>query len=115
MMCSCCGQPIPENATVIISLDNNTLVVRGQCVKLAPRQAEILFLLVKRMPNIVPYSILIEQVWSSSETESTSNTLKVHISNIRRKVRPLGLNIERAWGHGLRLVDCTTPIKQVAA
>jgi DNA-binding response OmpR family regulator len=115
MMCSCCGQPIPENATVHVSLDYNTITVRGQCVQITRRQADILAVLVKRMPMIVSYSILIEQVWSSSETESTANTLKVHISKIRRKLLPLGLKVERVWGRGFRLVDCATPITQVAA
>lgn len=114
MMCPCCGQSIPANSTVIVSLDNNTVTVRGQCVKLCPREAEIVYLLVKRMPTIVTRSTLVERVWGLNETEGSAKCIDVHINKIRRKLLPLGLKVETVWSRGFRLSDLIAR-QQVAA
>lgn len=112
MKCPCCGQPIPASDDVIVSLDTNSITVRGVSLRLTSRQTEILHVLAKRMPAPVRRGVIVAQVWGLSESETASKSLDVHFFNLRRKLEPLGLAIhthihggrEATGGFALRVV-----------
>jgi DNA-binding response OmpR family regulator len=113
--CPCCGQPIPENSGLIVSLEMNTVMVRGNVAHLGSREAEIVFVLAQAMPVPVSRQSILKKVWAVTEREPSINNIDVYISNIRRKILPLGLKIMSHHGKGFQLVDFIANIKQVVA
>lgn len=105
MKCPCCGQPIPVSDDVIVSLDTNSITVRGVSLRLRPREAEILRVLVNCMPTPVRRTVIIASVWALTEREPTAKGVDVHVSNLRRKIKPLGLAISTYTTIGFALVD----------
>lgn len=99
MKCPCCGQPIPVSDDVIVSLNTNSITVRGVSLRLAPRQAEILHVLAMCMPKPVRRGAITAHVWGMTERELTAKNLDVHISNLRPKLKTIGLMI-RTYTHG---------------
>ena len=100
MMCPCCGQPIPVSDDVIVSLNTNSITVRGVSLHLQPREAEIMHVLAGRMPASVRRDVITARVWCLGERELTAKNLDVHICKLRRKLEPLGLAI-RTYAHGV--------------
>lgn len=100
MNCPCCGQPIPVSDDVIVSLDTNSITVRGVNMRLAPKQAEILQVLASCMPKPVRRGFITARVWGLCERERTAKNLDVHISGLRLKLAPLGLSIRTHTDNG---------------
>jgi len=99
MQCPCCGQPIPVSNDVIVSLDTNTITVRGASLRLQPREAEILHVLASRMPSPVRRAAIVAVVWGLTEREMTAKNIDTYVSNLRRKLMPIDLAI-RTYIHG---------------
>lgn len=85
-----------------VSFDTGSrlVTVRGESIRLTARESLILELLLRRYPRILTRRCL-EDNLGTWEREVSSNTLEVHISNLRRK---LGHSlIETVHGTGYRL------------
>lgn len=91
-----------------LQLDTNTQTVKTDHKSLPLRQKEwsILRLLAKRKNQIVSHYQLWEQVWEDSELVNP-NTVEVHISRLRQKLRTLAadINIRTVKPLGYQLVD----------
>jgi DNA-binding response OmpR family regulator len=94
---------------VFVSLDTNSITVRGVSLRLAPKHAEILHVLAGCMPAPVRRGFITARVWGLCERERTAKNLDVHIFNLRRKLEPLGLtiraHIDNGSTGGFALVD----------
>ena len=73
------------------------LYVNDEEINLSKKEYGIIEHLFLRKGQAIPASELIESIWES-ETEDASNSLKVHVSNLRKKL-PTGL-IKNTRGHG---------------
>ena len=102
--CPCCGQEMPRNG-LVVSLDTNTVVVRGLHARLTPRLTEILAILAERMPAPVMHDTLISRLWGINESEHSADTLKVQVCLLRQALAPLGLRIVTYRTRGFALVD----------
>ncbi len=73
-------------------------------VRLTRTEYEILKLLMRNAPQVMTKSVLLEQI-SMETPDCTESSLKMHISNIRKKLRAAcGSDcIEAVWGIGFRL------------
>lgn len=89
-----------------IEMDESALsvTVAGQEVRLTKTEFAILKNLMKNQGQVVTKSRLLDLI-SSDTPDCTENTLKVHISNLRRKLREIKEKdyIESVWGIGFRL------------
>lgn len=90
-----------------IELDclNHTVKVTGQEILLTAKEYLILELLMKYPDKIYSKANLFRSIWNE-EYMSEDNTLNVHISNLRYKlkaVNPRNKYIETVWGIGYRL------------
>jgi uncharacterized protein (DUF433 family) len=105
--CPTCGNPnLPIE--VRVDLDNNAIVHRGQAAELTPREAEILFVLAKRVGQTVYHERVRSQVYGVASTcAAESKSIHVVISRIRRKIAPLGLEVacDHGVGYGLKVVE----------
>lgn len=89
-----------------ITLDNNTHMVKIDAaeIRLTRTEFAILRLLMGNPSQVIPKSLLLERI-SEDTPDCTDSSLKMHISNLRKKLR--GVNdrdyIEAVWGIGFKM------------
>jgi two-component system response regulator ArlR len=71
---------------LLISTEEKTAKVKDEIIELTTREYDILELLSFSYPNVVSAEKIIEHVWSSDTNEFT-NVIRVHIANLRRKLK----------------------------
>lgn len=98
--------PLPrlQIQDLILDTESRELWVQGQPVHLTRTEYAILKLLMEHKGRVLSRSTILDAI-SAETPDCTENTLKVHISNLRRKLRePSGRDyIEAVWGIGFRL------------
>lgn len=109
-VCPCCKRPLDMGDT-LFSLDTNSVSRWGRSVDLSPKRAELFALLWAVHPGIVRTSQLIGGLWGVREPEQPVNALRVHVSNLRRMVDRLGIEIKDEYGRGYRLILHPRPIR----
>lgn len=84
-----------------LNLDAKQVFVSGSPLELAPKEYAILEYLLLHRGRVVSAEELIEHVWDS-EVNLFTESVKVHMSNIRRKLKNLGMEngIVTVKGHG---------------
>lgn len=102
-------QIAPEHALefqeLTLDVEAHTVHVKGRELTLTAKEYKILELLMRYPDKIFSKSNLFQSVWNS-EYFSEDNTLNVHISNLRNKMRALSPDfeyIDTVWGIGYRL------------
>ena len=89
-----------------LSIDINSFsaFVNGHELKLTKTEFAILKVLMFNYPNVVTKSVLLDKV-SLETPDCVESSLKVHISNIRKKLREFSEKeyIESVWGIGFKL------------
>ena len=89
-----------------LDLISGTASVCGQSLTLTSKEFAILELMLKNPAKLWSKANLFESVWGENYL-SDDNTVKVHMSNIRSKLKKLDPDneyIETVWGMGYRLV-----------
>lgn len=107
--CPLCRQDWPgEPMRPRVSLDDNLFITEAGTVELTRIEAEIVFILVARMPQVVVFDSLVNGIWGCHEPADALSDLRVHIAHTRPKVATLGFTIENVRQHGYRLVPAAT-------
>ena len=94
-----------ELGSLEINTDEHRVYVAGKEVLLSRYEFDILLLLAKNRGKIMTKSRIFDTVWDMSDT-ADENTLNVHISRIRKKLKeadPDGDYIETVRGVGYRI------------
>ncbi len=89
-----------------LDLTSGTADVSGNALTLTSKEFAILELMLKNPAKLRSKANLFESVWGENYL-SDENTVKVHMSNIRSKLKKLDPDneyIETVWGMGYRLV-----------
>lgn len=91
---------------ITLDADGRSVSVGGTCVKLTRTEYAILKLLMQNPEQVITKSLLLERI-SGETPDCTDNSLKMHISNIRGKLRKVsGKNyIEAVWGIGFKMCN----------
>lgn len=91
-----------------LQLDCNTrrACIDKQEIKLTRTEYAILKLFLQNPGQVLTKSLLLEQI-SSDTPDCTETSLKIHVSNLRKKLKNIGGRdyIEAVWGIGFRLSD----------
>lgn len=90
---------------LVLDVDKNTAFVRGMELSLTAKEFSILELLMKYPDKVFSKANLFQSVWGM-EYGTEDNTLNVHISNLRNKLKsfcPEKEFIDTVWGIGYRL------------
>ncbi|NRT06012.1 DNA-binding response OmpR family regulator [Clostridium beijerinckii] len=85
--------------------EEKKVIVNGNTLVLTSKEYGILFLLLSHPQKVFSKANLFESIWNE-EYFSEDNTLNVHISNIRNKLKSSNPNeeyIETIWGMGYKL------------
>ena len=107
------GNPYKTSKIKILAYKNLTLditagtaTVCGEALTLTSKEFAILVLMLRNPTKLWSKANLFERVWGENYL-SDDNTVKVHMSNIRTKLKkhdPDNEYIETVWGMGYRLV-----------
>ena len=86
--------------------DARRLTVNGAEVRLTRTEYTILKLLMANPTQVMTKSLLLERL-SEDTPDCTESSLKMHVSNLRKKLRDAGADdpIESVWGIGFKLGD----------
>lgn len=90
---------------LVLDTQNHTAQLKGQELSLTAKEYRILALLLQHPEKIFSKANLFESIWGT-EYLSEDNTLNVHISNLRNKLKsvcPCDEYIDTVWGIGYRL------------
>jgi two-component system OmpR family response regulator len=89
-----------------ITLNRNTHIVNigTEKIKLTRTEYAILKLLMQNQTQIVAKSVMLDRI-SEDTPDCTESSLKMHISNLRKKLRDAGGKdyIEAVWGIGFKM------------
>ncbi len=89
-----------------IRMDTSTrqVTVEQRSVRLTPTEYALLKILLQNQAQVVTKSLLLDRI-SGETPDCTESSLKIHISNLRRKLRDVDGrdHIEAVWGIGFQL------------
>lgn len=91
---------------IVLAPETREATVDGGAVRLTPTEFSILKLLMENPKQVTTKSQLLEQL-SAETPDCVESSLKVHVSNLRRKLREAGAGevIEAVWGIGFKLAE----------
>lgn len=89
---------------LVVNTATHEVKVKGRAVKLTRTEYAIVKLLIQNTDQVITRSILLDRI-SEDTPDCTENSLKIHVSNLRRKLREQGGvdYIEAVWGIGFKL------------
>ncbi len=90
---------------IILNEEEKKVIVNGNTLVLTSKEYGILLLLLSYPQKVFSKANLFESIWNE-EYFSEDNTLNVHISNVRNKLKNANPNeeyIETIWGMGYKL------------
>ncbi|MCI9305783.1 MAG: response regulator transcription factor [Lachnospiraceae bacterium] len=84
----------------------HSLSVNGQAIRLTRTEYAILKLLLQNPKQVLTKSVLLDRI-STDTPDCTESSLKIHVSNLRRKLRETGGRdyIESVWGIGYKMQE----------
>lgn len=87
--------------------DNHTLYVNKENVSLTRTEYAILKQLLLNPAQVISKNRLLDLISIDTDDCCDENSLKVHISNIRRKIKKVNNEnyIESVWGIGFKMID----------
>lgn len=90
--------------SVILDTASHSVTVADTPVRLTQTEYAILKLLMQNPSQVITKSLLLDRI-SEDTPDCTESSLKVHISNLRRKLKSVDGNdyIEAVWGIGFKL------------
>ena len=89
---------------IIINTKNYSVMVNSVSVKLTKTEFAILKLLMKNPEQVMTKSVILDKI-SIDTPDCVESSLKVHISNLRKKLKTAGEKnyIEAVWGIGFKM------------
>lgn len=89
---------------ILLDLTSHTVSVSGQAVRLTKTEFAILKLLMQNSSQVIAKSVILDRI-SQDTPDCVESSLKVHISNLRRKLREITGSdyIEAVWGVGFKM------------
>lgn len=93
-----------RTADIVLDMEAHSVAVNGRTVKLTRTEYAILRLLMRNPEQVIPKSVILEKI-SADTPDCVESSLKVHISNLRKKLREAGGKdyIESVWGIGFKM------------
>ncbi|MNI78260.1 Cell cycle response regulator CtrA [compost metagenome] len=91
---------------LVLSMTSHELSVQSRPVHLTKTEFAIIKILMQNPTQAIAKSVLLERI-SLDTPDCMESSLKVHISNIRRKLREVSGKeyIEAVWGIGFKLCE----------
>lgn len=100
------SRPLLHFDGISMDTDSHAVTVGTEEVRLTRTEYAILKILLMNPSQVIAKSVLLDRI-SPDTPDCTESSLKMHVSNLRKKLRMAGDKdyIEAVWGIGFRLVD----------
>ncbi len=100
-------RPVFRSGDLSVDLVRRIVTVRGEEVKLSPREYELLRLLIAHAGKVLTHRLLLKEVWGG---DTDVQYLRIYIRHLRQKIeldpeRPLHITTETGVGYRLRTLD----------
>ena len=100
-------KPLFKSGDLTVDLVRRIVTVRGQEVKLTPREYDLLRLLVAHAGKVLTHKFILREVWGS---ETDVQYLRIYIRTLRQKIeanpeQPSLIQTEQGVGYRLRLTE----------
>jgi DNA-binding winged helix-turn-helix (wHTH) protein len=100
-------QPVFRSGDLAVDLVRRVVQVRGEEVRLSPREYQLLRLLVAHAGKVLTHKFILREIWGG---ESNVQYLRIYIRSLRQKIepdpeRPDHVVTETGVGYRLRLLD----------
>ncbi|MDD2960303.1 MAG: response regulator transcription factor [Lachnospiraceae bacterium] len=91
---------------IVLDLDSRQVTVGEEAVHLTRTEYAILKLLISNPYQVIPKSVMLDRIGGDT-ADGLESSLKVHISNLRKKLREVSGKeyIEAVWGIGFKLQE----------
>ena len=104
-LCPTCGGPLAEKPKPLVDLSSNTILAKGQAVKVQGKAAELMEVLAKRFPAVVSHDAIGLALYGADG--GSENSIKTTVCKLRKDLSKVGFGIENISGRGYRLVETT--------
>lgn len=101
-----CRKSVVSCEDIVICPDSRDVTVAGKSVKLTRTEYAVLKILVENAGRAMAKSAILDRI-SCDTPDCTESSLKIHVSNLRKKLRAAGGReyIEAVWGIGFRISE----------
>ena len=101
---SAATSPVLRHGTLTLDTASHTVTASDVAVKLTRTEYAILKLLMQNPTQVMTKSLLLDRI-SLDTPDCTESSLKIHVSNLRKKLREAdgGDPIEAVWGIGFKM------------
>ena len=94
----------PQNSDLVVDLLKNTVTRSGHVVRLTPHEAVILFRLQQALPDAATPEQLQQALYGRmGAARGNLGTLRVHLTDLRRRLAPIRVWIQNRKGKGYQL------------
>jgi two-component system alkaline phosphatase synthesis response regulator PhoP len=93
------GREIVSWGPIDIAPDEHAVTLSGKPVSLTNLEMKLLLAFLRQPGRVLPRSLLLQTVWSSSPDVAT-RTVDKHVETLRRKLPPFGKKVETVVGVG---------------
>lgn len=105
--CPTCGQQLPLDGDLMV--DPAGVVARhGRFALLTVHEFEILEALRRASPRTMSKEALLAALYQLRNEEPEIKIIDVFVCRLRKKLKPLGVNIDTVWGRGYRLLPAAS-------
>ena len=98
-------EPVLSRGQLALDPARRLVTIEGAHVAITGVEFAILELLLRRSPGIVTREVIGRHAWPEAGAEIGSNTIDVHMANLRRKLAGGGVQLLTVRGAGYRLVE----------
>lgn len=110
--CSCpvCGQPISDLPVTVLP-ERGMVVAHGKFAIMTGTEMLVLQCLIEKFPNIVSKERMMDYLYQLKPGEEPEiKIVDVLVCKVRKKLTPIGVRIDTAWGKGYGLALDRKPI-----
>jgi DNA-binding response OmpR family regulator len=101
--CPVCGQPISDIPVTILP-ERGMVVANGKFTTLTGHEMMLVERLAQKFPNVVSKESLLDWLYQLNTSEEPEiKIIDVFVCKVRKKLTPLGVRIDTAWGKGYSL------------
>jgi len=101
--CPCCRQALPQSPELIVD-ESGILVRNGRFAALTRHEFALFETLQNAGHRILSREALLRSIYGLQIEEPEIKIIDVFVCKLRKKLKPLGVEIQAVWGSGYRLL-----------
>ncbi len=104
-ICPLCAAPLISDGRILVDFEGGLIVGGGQVAHLTKQEFDLFMALWQAAPRVMSKEALLGATADRNGFEEPEiKIIDVYICKARKKLAPLGIAIETAWGRGYRIV-----------